>query len=512
MTTIYFIRHAQSDFAVQDTRKRPLTDKGRVDCKLVTDYLSDKNIDNIISSPYKRAIDTLSDFAEVKNLSIEIIEDLHELILDFKTGSDLMDDWVPFCMKQWSDFTHSMPNGESLDDVQKRNIETINDVLKRYKDKNIVIGTHGIALSTIINYYDSTFGFDDFMAMVNINPWIVKMDFDGTNCIGMKKIDLFKPNQIPDYDNCTVKTAWLDELKAYRFVVVFARFNDKWLYCRQKDTETWGTAGGRIERNTSSGLDETPLEAAKRELYEETGALRYDITPAFDYSVHIPTEYSNGQVFFAQIHELGDLPDYEMAEVGLFDTFPDKMRFPKILPILFDFMQMWLNLKVVNPDSGFEEYWDIYDSNRKPTGRTARRGDKLLQDEYHLVVHVWLQNSKGEFLISQRAPNKGYPLFWECTGGSAIAGDDSLSAAIREVKEELGLDVLPENGKCIYTEVSYNNICDVWLFKQDFDLNDVVFQEYETIDARYADVNEIIHMMDNNEFYKFDYFEKLFNV
>ena len=91
-------------------------------------------------------------------------------------------------------------------------------------------------------------------------------------------------------------------------------------------------------------MDETPLKAAKRELYEETGALKYDITPAFDYSVHIPTEYSNGQVFYAHIHELGDLPDYEMAEVGLFDTFPDKMRFPKILPILFDSMQMWLNL------------------------------------------------------------------------------------------------------------------------------------------------------------------------
>ena len=94
--------------------------------------------------------------------------------------------------------------------------------------------------------------------------------------------------------------------------------------------------------------------------------------------------------------------------------------------------------------------------------------------------------------------------------GSAIAGDDSLSAAIREVKEELGLEILPENGKCIYSEVRYNDICDVWLFKQDFDLNDVVLQEYETVNARYAGVDEIIHMMENNEFYKFDYFVKLF--
>ena len=79
-----------------------------------------------------------------------------------------------------------------------------------------------------------------------------------------------------------------------------------------------------------------PLKGAKRELYEETGAIGFDIFPAFDYSVHIPTEYSNGQVFIAQIHELGDMPDYEMAEVKLFEKIPDKMRFPRILPILFE--------------------------------------------------------------------------------------------------------------------------------------------------------------------------------
>jgi len=62
----------------------------------------------------------------------------------------------------------------------------------------------------------------------------------------------------------------------------------------------------------------------------------YDIVPAFDYSVHFPDVYSNGQVFFAQVHELGEIPDYEMAEVKLFDSIPDKMRFPHILPVLFE--------------------------------------------------------------------------------------------------------------------------------------------------------------------------------
>ena len=125
----------------------------------------------------------------------------------------------------------------------------------------------------------------------------------------------------------------LDELGGYRYVVIFARYGDKWLYCRAKNRDTYETAGGRIERG------ETPLEAAKRELYEETGAIRFDTKPAFDYSVHTPDNFSNGQVFLAYIHELGEIPEDtndKMVEVKLFDSIPEKMRFPKILPVLFE--------------------------------------------------------------------------------------------------------------------------------------------------------------------------------
>ena len=121
-----------------------------------------------------------------------------------------------------------------------------------------------------------------------------------------------------------------NDLCGYRFVVIFARYQDKWLYCRAKERDTFETAGGRIEPG------ESPLESAKRELYEETGTIKYDIKPVFDYSVHTPTDFSNGQVYLAQVHELGEMPDFEMAEVKLFDTMPDKMRFPQILPVLFE--------------------------------------------------------------------------------------------------------------------------------------------------------------------------------
>ncbi|MBR5797799.1 MAG: NUDIX domain-containing protein, partial [Clostridia bacterium] len=75
------------------------------------------------------------------------------------------------------------------------------------------------------------------------------------------------------------------------------------------------------------------------------------------------------------------------------------------------------------------------DENRRPTGRTHLRGVPLPTGDYHLVVLVLLQNDQGECLITRRAPNKGYPNMWEFTGGSALAGDDSLHAALREAKE-----------------------------------------------------------------------------
>jgi len=128
-----------------------------------------------------------------------------------------------------------------------------------------------------------------------------------------------------------VKCFPLGELTDYIYTVIFARHKNKWLYCRHKNRDTFETAGGQIETN------ETPLESAKRELFEETGAVKFDITPVFDYSVND----SNGQAFLAHIHELGDMPDFEMAETALFDTTPEhrNLRFPQILPVLYDYLQ-----------------------------------------------------------------------------------------------------------------------------------------------------------------------------
>ena len=189
MTTVYFIRHAQADYSIRDSRVRPLTPKGLKDRHLVTAFLEGKHINVVLSSPYRRAMETIAPFAEQNGFAIEAVEEFRERRSD--SGWTRYDDFEALMARQWADFSYTLSDGECLAAVQARNIAALRRVLARYEGKTIVIGTHGTALSTIINYYDNTFGFTDFMAMVYINPWVVKMHFDESGCIEIEKIDLF---------------------------------------------------------------------------------------------------------------------------------------------------------------------------------------------------------------------------------------------------------------------------------------------------------------------------------
>jgi len=192
MTTVYFIRHAQADNSVRDGRVRPLTEKGMRDRALVTAFLQDKGIDAVLSSPFKRAVDTVAPFAEQNDLAIELIEDFRERKSDSDMTSMNRTVFTAFMERQWADFTYTFSDGECLADGQARNIAALHEALAKYKGENIVIGTHGTALSLIINYYDSSYGFADFMAMLDLLPWAVRMEFDGDVCVAIEKIDLFK--------------------------------------------------------------------------------------------------------------------------------------------------------------------------------------------------------------------------------------------------------------------------------------------------------------------------------
>lgn len=162
------------------------------------------------------------------------------------------------------------------------------------------------------------------------------------------------------------------------------------------------------------------------------------------------------------------------------------------------------------------ELWDIYDKNRNAKGYTHVRGNEMNEGDFHITVNVWIRNSKGEYLITKRTPNKEYGGYWECTGGSVISGDDSAICSVKEVKEETGIDLDPAEGELIW---SYNRMdlygipdfCDVWFFRKDFDISEVVFQENETCDAMWASKEKIMEMLESGIFVPMiDYIDKVF--
>lgn len=100
------------------------------------------------------------------------------------------------------------------------------------------------------------------------------------------------------------------------------------------------------------------------------------------------------------------------------------------------------------------ELWDLYNEHRQLTGRDHIRGEEIPPGYFHLVVHVWIRNSNGKYLISQRSADRPmHPLKWECVGGSVLKGEDSLTGALRETKEEVGLTLNPKYGKIVRSTI-----------------------------------------------------------
>jgi 8-oxo-dGTP diphosphatase len=146
------------------------------------------------------------------------------------------------------------------------------------------------------------------------------------------------------------------------------------------------------------------------------------------------------------------------------------------------------------------ELWDLYDKYRNKTGRIHERGKPIQKGDYHVVVHVWIMNSKNEILVTKRHPKKTYPGLWECPGGSVIKGESSLQGAIREVKEEIGIKLSEDNSKLEKSERRdyFSDFYDVWVFNQDFDVKDTIPQEGEVTEIKWVTKSELDHMFNND--------------
>ncbi len=184
MTTVYFIRHAQSDRFVHDDRTRPLTSAGMSDTRKITEILEKSGITHIISSPYTRTIQTVTDLSEKLGLEIETDEDFRER----NAGQWHGENFIEFIRNQWEDFSYHILDGECLADVQKRNISALHRWIEKYNGETVAIATHGTALSTMINYYYPEFSFESFMRIIDYMPYVVKMELDCDKCLSFEEV------------------------------------------------------------------------------------------------------------------------------------------------------------------------------------------------------------------------------------------------------------------------------------------------------------------------------------
>lgn len=179
MTKVYFVRHAQPDFHHENDRTRPLTEEGAADSKIVLELLKDKEIDVFYCSPYKRSLDTIRETADYYRMDINTDERLRER----EKGVDGNNHGM--FRKRWEDHDYHEDGGESIAMVQNRNIEALKKILDRHDGQNIVIGTHGTALSSIMNYYNPLFGCNEFLRIIDWMPYVVEADFNGQEFCGV---------------------------------------------------------------------------------------------------------------------------------------------------------------------------------------------------------------------------------------------------------------------------------------------------------------------------------------
>jgi len=182
MTEIYLVRHAKPDHSWEEDETRPLTDEGKTDTRIVADFFREIHVDFFLSSPYVRSVDTVRPSAAEKNMTIATDTRLREREKGRNGNSPEM------FRKRWANFSFHEEGGESLEMVQHRNMEALEEILEEREGQSVVIGTHGTAMSSILHHYDPAFQVDDFLRIIDFMPYIVRLTFQGKTLKGKEEL------------------------------------------------------------------------------------------------------------------------------------------------------------------------------------------------------------------------------------------------------------------------------------------------------------------------------------
>ena len=141
------------------------------------------------------------------------------------------------------------------------------------------------------------------------------------------------------------------------------------------------------------------------------------------------------------------------------------------------------------------EFNDIYDKNRRLTGRIHKRGTPWKFGEYGLVVCVWVYDGRGRILLTRRAKGKSYAGTWENSGGAAQAGETSLQAIVRELYEETGITAEAEEFELLGSDRDKFAFYDFYCLKKEFSLDQVKLLPGETDDAKWVTFSQVHEMI-----------------
>lgn len=181
MTVLYFVRHAQPDYRQGVNSTFVLSEEGMNDRMRAAEVLEGVRFDRAVSSPYTRSVLTIMSIVESKGLELTFDERLRERDNQGGNTRDMF-------RRRWADFDFHEEGGESLGSTQERNVAAVRDILSKYEGETVLVGTHGTALSTIINHYRPEFGFEQFMRIIDFMPYILRMDFEGQTLTGMEEL------------------------------------------------------------------------------------------------------------------------------------------------------------------------------------------------------------------------------------------------------------------------------------------------------------------------------------
>ena len=157
-----------------------------------------------------------------------------------------------------------------------------------------------------------------------------------------------------------------------------------------------------------------------------------------------------------------------------------------------------------------KELWDILDGEGNPTGRTIERGKPLQAGEYMLAVHIYIVNSKGEYLMQKRSSTKEVlPGIWDTTGGAVTAGEDSRLGALREVEEEIGIKLALDELEYTARIQREQSFVDIWFLKKDFDADECILQEEEVEAVKWVSAKEMIEHIKTAPWRQAEYKEKV---